>query len=174
MLEALKAKLPHTWSEHQHLRWLDIVHNLAFGRLVKDGDPEYESDAIQVTDPHLAQVVNSAIDTGDGKALDKDLGWRKNSQKHKILLDIDFPVFAVESSTPGHYHLYLDKEIRWDAYKTLLEALVNADVIEKGYANASIRRGFTTLRVPWIRKGDTNDVDAPRKVERIVHPSYDW
>ena len=31
--------------------------------------------------------------------------------RHKIVLDIDLRTKLLESSTPGHYHLYIDKEI---------------------------------------------------------------
>lgn len=74
---------------------------------------------------------------------------------HTIALDIDYPARLVPSSTPGHYHLYIDAPVAWDDYKIILDALGNAGVIEPGYANASIDRGATYLRLPWVSKDDT-------------------
>ena len=74
------------------------------------------------------------------------------TEMHKPLLDIDLPIKVVPSSTPGHSHLYVDKELAWDAYLALLDALAEAGLVEPGYVSASRSRGFTSLRLPWIRK----------------------
>jgi hypothetical protein len=71
---------------------------------------------------------------------------------HKPVIDIDLPAQLVPSSTPGHYHLYLDVEVPWDAYVDLLEALAAAGIVEHGYVSASIARGYTAVRPPWVRK----------------------
>jgi hypothetical protein len=74
---------------------------------------------------------------------------------HALLLDIDHPAWLVRSSTPGHFHLYIDVPggIRHGDYLTLLNVLADVGVIERGYANASAARGFSSLRLPWIKKG---------------------
>lgn len=72
--------------------------------------------------------------------------------QHAPVLDIDFNVEVVPSSTPGHFHLYLDKQMDWPTYRSLLIALAAAGIIEDGYALASIRRRHTAVRVPWLRK----------------------
>lgn len=76
-----------------------------------------------------------------------------DSKLHAPVLDIDFPAVLLPSSTLGHYHLYLNKPMTWRQYKRLLKALAKANVIEKGYAKASIRRRHTAVRVPWKKKG---------------------
>lgn len=73
---------------------------------------------------------------------------------HRPLLDIDFPAQLIPSSTPGHFHLYMDKPMSWQTYSKLLAALAEAGIIEQGYANVSDARGYTSVRVPWARKGD--------------------
>lgn len=73
---------------------------------------------------------------------------------HKLLLDIDLPAQLLESTTPGHFHLYIDKAIPGPAYMKLLDALAEAGIIEQGYAGASKERGYTALRLPWIKKSD--------------------
>jgi hypothetical protein len=71
---------------------------------------------------------------------------------HTVMLDLDVPAHLVPSSTPGHSHLYIDAPMPWRTYKRLLVALADAGVIEHGYANVSVARRFTALRLPWIKK----------------------
>lgn len=76
--------------------------------------------------------------------------------RHAILLDIDYPAYLLESSTPGHYHLYLDVPggVKHEDYMELLALLGRIGAIEKGYAEVSIKRGHSDLRLPWVRKED--------------------
>lgn len=88
--------------------------------------------------PSEAKVVSSEIEG--------------TKESHTIMLDIDLPARLVESSTPGHYHLYIDKMLRWREYKRLLRALMRAGIIEKGFYRASVGRRATHLRPPWSQK----------------------
>jgi hypothetical protein len=72
--------------------------------------------------------------------------------KHKVVLDIDMPAALIPSTTEGHFHLYIDRELKWKDYRLLLEALARAGVISQGYADHSIQRKFTTVRLPWVKK----------------------
>jgi hypothetical protein len=71
---------------------------------------------------------------------------------HKLVLDIDLPAKLVPTTTPGHWHLYIDHEMPWEAYVKVIDALAEAGVIEKGYARASKLRGYTSVRPPWLPK----------------------
>jgi hypothetical protein len=71
---------------------------------------------------------------------------------HRPLLDIDFPAVVIPSSTPGHGHLYIDKELTWKEYTKLLNLFADLGIIEHGYRGASLARGYTALRLPWIKK----------------------
>lgn len=71
---------------------------------------------------------------------------------HALLIDLDVPAWLVPSSTPGHSHLYVDVKIPTPAYFALLDALADAGVIQRGYANSSKHRGGTALRLPWVKK----------------------
>ena len=75
-------------------------------------------------------------------------------ERHALVLDIDHPSWLMPSTTPGHFHLYVDVPggISKTDYANLLDALANAGVIEPGYAGASKARGFTSVRFPWIEK----------------------
>lgn len=71
---------------------------------------------------------------------------------HMPVLDLDIPHRIVESSTPGHGHLYLDVEMSWPKYVLLLLVLRYTGVIERGHCYWSIRRRGTFVRTPWTRK----------------------
>lgn len=71
---------------------------------------------------------------------------------HNLMLDIDGPAALVPSSTAGHSHLYIEAAMTWENYAKLLDVLADCGIIERGYADASKARGFTALRLPWVRK----------------------
>lgn len=71
---------------------------------------------------------------------------------HSPVLDIDIPAYLVDSTTPGHSHLYFDHLMTWRQYKRLLKALGRAGILEPGYVKASIKRGHTSVRAPWVKK----------------------
>lgn len=73
---------------------------------------------------------------------------------HQVALDIDVPARLIPSTTEGNHHLLIavDGGIPERSYFKLLDALVDCGVIEEGYAEACKNTGFTTLRLPWIKK----------------------
>lgn len=77
-------------------------------------------------------------------------------QRHYVLLDIDYEAFLVRSSTAGHYHLYLPVPggVPHKDYMELLALLASCGVIEAGYAEVSIKRGHSDLRLPWVNKSE--------------------
>ena len=85
---------------------------------------------------------------------------------HKVVLDIDLPAKLIPSSTPGHFHLYIDHEIEKDTYFKLVAAMVEAGLVEPGFLGASERRGYTAVRLPWIKKEDAEVSETkPREQE---------
>lgn len=75
-----------------------------------------------------------------------------DGKTHRPVLDIDIPAELIASTTPGHSHLYLDIDLCWGRYMMLLAALHAAGIIERGYMDASVARGFTCVRLPWVKK----------------------
>ena len=71
---------------------------------------------------------------------------------HLPVLDLDVPAVLIPSSTDGHWHLYLDVQVPDAAYWPMLEALATAGVLEGGYVRASKARGYTSVRLPWVKK----------------------
>jgi hypothetical protein len=74
---------------------------------------------------------------------------------HKIVLDIDHDAVLVKSSTPHHHHLIVDHYVNWEDYQELLRAMAKCGMIQKGYAEGSIKQGASWLRTPWATKGGT-------------------
>jgi hypothetical protein len=74
--------------------------------------------------------------------------------RHQVVLDIDHPAWLVRSTTPGHYHLYIEVPggITWADYEQLLRALAACNVIQPGFLNHSINREMTCVRPPWVKK----------------------
>lgn len=83
-------------------------------------------------------------------------GARGGERRHKIVLDIDHPAWLIPSTTPGHYHLYIDVPggLNESAYFSFLELLARLGIIQSGYAEASIRQRFSNVRLPWVAKPD--------------------
>jgi hypothetical protein len=71
---------------------------------------------------------------------------------HTIMLDLDVPAKLVPSTTDGHSHLYIDVVLEDTDYARLLRALREAGVIQRGFEKQLKSRGFTALRLPWVRK----------------------
>jgi len=105
-------------------------------------DPEdpkedsYDGEHVPAEDISKAHIVLSLDDSG----------------MHRPVLDIDLPAALIPSSTPGHFHLYIDKQLTTSAYVRLLDALAEAGIIEQGYASVSEVRGYTSVRLPWVTK----------------------
>lgn len=93
----------------------------------------------------------TVVDTADQADLvGSDL--KGSSDIHMPVLDLDVPAALWPSATPGHTHLYIDVKVPWKKYVALLNALAAAGIIEVGFADASINRGFSSVRVPWKPK----------------------
>ncbi|MBV9919827.1 MAG: hypothetical protein JOY78_03095 [Pseudonocardia sp.] len=76
-------------------------------------------------------------------------------ERHRVVLDIDLPAKLIPSSTPGHSHLYINHEMSWEDYTRLLNVLAEVGIVEPGYVRASLDRGYTAVRLPWIKKPGT-------------------
>ena len=76
---------------------------------------------------------------------------------HIPVIDVDVPVEVVESTTPGHFHLYIDHLVEPEKYMALLVALADCGIVEEGYARASYAKGFSAVRVPWLAKNPQLD-----------------
>ena len=86
--------------------------------------------------------------------------------KHLLLFDCDFPVYTRETS-PGKWHVAVNKEMPRSALQGVLYALAQAGVVETGYEAAVLAKPKygATLRWPWVKKGK----DLPL-AQQPLHP----
>lgn len=114
---------------------------------------------VDLTDPDrdLIQDGRQEVEEGGGNLYSSQL---QGQEYHCPTLDIDLECELHESSTPGHFHLYIDKPMSWSMYSRLLDVLYEADIIQKGYYELSLARGATFLRKPGVVKGPNEVVDS--------------
>lgn len=93
------------------------------------------------------------------------LSSKTTTGKQKPIIDLDFEFEIKPSSTPGHYHLYLNHEISNFRFLVLMAALWFAGVVEMGYAVWSIRRMGNFVRPPGVMK---------QPGEETTKPAYGW
>lgn len=98
----------------------------------------------------LATSESTVEDVQDALAGLSHLVQVYRTRTHFVML-WDAPVIVRETS-PGKHHLYVDAVIPWSAYAVLLQMLGAVGVLEKGYVSASLARGYTALRLPWVSK----------------------
>lgn len=84
------------------------------------------------------------------------------SSKHRVILDLDFPAALVPSSTPGHSHLYLDKQLTEGEMEKLIHVLHEVGIIAQGNLNQWSRFKALFLRLPWIKKKAGDNDDTPK------------
>lgn len=142
----------------QRLAWVD------FGR--SGYTEEEEADGRVILDAPLeeANVITSLVDV-DGISGRRIVGAEQTTGRgdvtlHRVVIDVDHPVTVVESSTPGHSHVYVDLMLPWEDLVKLLETLAEIGLVEPGYVNASKARGYTAVRLPWVSKTELTDQDV--------------
>jgi len=106
----------------------------------------------ETADLEQANLITSKVAGQPEPTIDPFFGLLNGGDRHKVVLDIDLPVTVLPSTTPGHHHLFIDHEVAWDDYVNLLEALVTCGLVEPGYVNASKQRGYSCVRLPWVKK----------------------
>jgi len=112
---------------------------------------KYEDTAIEEAAEEQANLISSELDYPYHSNVPKD------DRLHAPSIDIDFPVECYESSTPGHFHLYIERPMTWRQYRRLLHALMRAGIIEEGYYKASIQRGGSFLRKKGTKKASVEE-----------------
>lgn len=90
-------------------------------------------------------------------------------QTHQPVFDLDFAAELLPSSTPGHFHLYLNREISWRKYKKVLKAMMKAGLIEPGWYKMTVERHAGHLRAPALVKEESprTDTEVVEAVEKL-------
>ena len=85
---------------------------------------------------------------------------KDDPKSHRLVLDLDFPARLIPSSHEGRFHLYLDGvTLTHDKFELLIKALAECGIIGQDYAKYSLDRGYTSVRLPWIKKSE-DDTDS--------------
>jgi hypothetical protein len=114
-------------------RWLYSTNNL--------------SDYGEVADYERTNDVEEAVLISSEVKYETGVPWIDKSIHHAPAIDIDLECRLVGSSTPGHYHLYIDKEMVWEDYEKLLAVLKDVGIVEEGFYNQAVVNQKTFLRV---------------------------
>lgn len=118
-----------------------------------------------------ADVISSLLKVGEAKLANVPsdeyvTGYDMNV--HQIVIDIDHVAHLVESTTPGHHHLFVEiPPVSRDDYFEWLEASAKIGLVEPGYVSAFRARGFTCVRLPWVQKSDP-------KTPAEIMPPQEW
>lgn len=88
---------------------------------------------------------------------------------HGPCIDLDYPCRLFPSRTPGHFHLYLEKEVTWERYEPILKAMADAGLIEQGFYKSAALRQQTYLRPhDRLTAACTTDPAEPSEVLELI------
>jgi hypothetical protein len=166
-----------SWMQAAPPKLAALIRNLTWHRRVDWNVPDYIDD-VETVDEETEETI-----PGDGRRVTSDLEqveafssllkpdiWDSEHEvkDHALLLDIDVPAWLIPSSTEGHGHLYAQLRCSSDALWRFLEAAVEVGLVEEGYLGACRSRGMTTLRAPWIVKGDEPSTRSRRAAQAVA------
>lgn len=165
--EALKVTKPADWNESERGKWSEVIAKaereteLTKGKAFQWKKLLGRDGAIALSKKLKKKRGKNTYEEGFYTKIPDEAASIETAElissltkkgTHRPLLDLDIPVVVIPSSTPGHGHLYIDKEMPWKDYQKLLNCLADLDIIEHGYRGASLARGYSALRLPWIKK----------------------
>lgn len=67
---------------------------------------------------------------------------------HSPCIDLDMPCILVDSRSSGHSHLYINQTMTKSDYFKLLKTMMEVGLVQKGFYEASVERGYTACRKP--------------------------
>lgn len=71
---------------------------------------------------------------------------------HAPVIDLDGPHHYEPSTTPGHGHLYLNKDMAFEDMMEVLTVLTKHGIVQPGFTEAARIRGWAAVRTPWTPK----------------------
>lgn len=109
---------------------------------------------VDLTDPSRDVLHSKRVEANGGEANLFSSELVDFPGMHAPTLDIDaMDIHAIPSSTPGNYHLYIDKPMTWEQYRQLLLVLMDCEILSEGFVGMSLARKASFLRMPGVRKG---------------------
>lgn len=88
---------------------------------------------------------------------------------HMPVIDLDLTTMLIPSTRPGHYHLYVNREMSWGQFLNMLQAMTDAGVVQDGFNRHTRRRGHATVRYPGVTKENEAEriAEVTGKIEQI-------
>lgn len=137
-LELAKLSLTNAEEWIKHLS--QYTHLYAYTTLEKDSAEGFHPEITKDVRLDEANLITSSIPS--------------SGNHHTFMADIDMHCAVVPSSTPGHFHLYIDKVLTFEQYMRALSILAEVGIVQHGYAESCRIRGYGCLRLPWVNKED--------------------
>lgn len=137
-----------------HAPALDIDFPLVIETVL--GTTRVEIKGPRPTNKNLDALLDVLVKTGLMKQEHRPPPGKGKPNRRLELPPLPFAVEvrAVPSSTPGHFHLYLEREMHWLAYEKVLVALRDAEIIGKDFCDMCIRWRTSFLLKPEYKKSD--------------------
>lgn len=113
-------------------------------------------------------LVDKTIDEAN-LILSREIGGSYGVTYHRPVIDLDYEAELIPSSTPGHFHLYINKEIPEALYWKFLRVMAECGIVQQGWVDSSIARGASSVRLPWIKKDDwvANQADPTLSIKKL-------
>jgi hypothetical protein len=166
----LQLRAPLGWEDlFRRLTWHHRVNWNAPDYITEEEHPDGSDGRATTTELDEVEAISSLYTEQDPWIDFGSLEEVEPEPRHALLIDLDGPAWLIPSSTGGHGHLYAEVPggIPDDALWRFLDAAVEIGLVEEGYVGACKSRGMTSLRAPWIRKGEEPRPDAPQPVETL-------
>lgn len=138
----------------RHAVVIDIDHPCTLERLYEEGRPYYQliiRSHSPLDSAKIRRMAGSMFDAGVITTMNFGTAITTESTFN---FTIAHPTWLVRSSTPDHYHLYIDVPggINSVEYFDTLYCMAEAGIVERGYQKVSKRRGHSDVRLPWKKK----------------------
>jgi hypothetical protein len=125
-----------------------------YGRLFvsKPDIDDYRDSASFMVDGLKAKNEELQRSSADATLVTSATGKDVNKCSHYPVIDIDVPMNLVPASRIGHTHLYINHPVPQEGLFEILDVLAKWGIVEDGYVKASKARGYSGVRLPWIKK----------------------
>lgn len=123
-------------------------------------------------DNHFVPVDEADCVTSRTRIQDPE--HRGDAWLHAPVIDLDLNARLIPSTTPGHFHLYLDRLMSFDDMMMLLRAFAAAGLVEQGYVEVTENRRYASVRLPWVSKVSIPELrccrcnKTPEQIEEYV------
>lgn len=124
-----------------------------YGRMFvkKENIDDYQDSATMLPE-HLKNQEPLQHSSSDATLVVSATSKDTTNCTHYPVIDIDVPINIVPASRIGHTHLYINHPVSQQGLFEILQVLAKHGIVEEGYLQASSTRGYSAVRLPWIKK----------------------